>query len=82
MSGHNKWSSIKHKKAKTDAAKGKAFTKAVKEIIMAVKSGGGPDPEGNARLRLAIENAKKVNMPQDNIKRARINTYFKYIFFF
>lgn len=69
MSGHNKWSTIKHKKAKTDAAKGKAFTRAVREIISAVKEGGA-EPEGNARLRMAIENAKKVNMPKDNIQKA------------
>lgn len=69
MAGHNKWSSIKHKKAKTDAIKGKAFTKAVREIMAAVKEGGS-DAEGNARLRLAIEKAKQVNMPNDNIKKA------------
>ncbi|OGI09584.1 MAG: transcriptional regulator [Candidatus Margulisbacteria bacterium GWE2_39_32] len=69
MSGHNKWSTIKHKKAKTDAVKGKAFTKVAREIFAAVKEGGA-DPEGNSRLRLAIENAKKVNMPKDNIKNA------------
>ncbi|MFC1517952.1 YebC/PmpR family DNA-binding transcriptional regulator [Candidatus Margulisiibacteriota bacterium] len=69
MSGHNKWSTIKHKKAKTDAAKGKAFTKAAMEIMAAVKA-GGPDAGGNSRLRMAIQSGKDVNMPNDNIKRA------------
>lgn len=69
MSGHSKWSQIKHKKAHTDAKKGKAFTKIVKEISVAARFGGG-DPEGNPRLRTAIEKAKEVNMPHDNIKRA------------
>jgi len=70
MSGHNKWSKIKHIKAKTDAVKGKAFSKAALEIVAAVKEGGSDDPGMNARLRLAIDLAKKVNMPSDNIKRA------------
>jgi YebC/PmpR family DNA-binding regulatory protein len=69
MSGHSKWSQIKHKKANTDAKRGKAFTKLVKEITVAAKSGGG-DPDGNPRLRLAIDKAKEVNMPSDNIKKA------------
>lgn len=69
MSGHSKWSQIKHKKAHTDAKKGKAFTKIVKEISVAARFGGG-DPDGNPRLRTAIEKAKEVNMPHDNIKRA------------
>jgi YebC/PmpR family DNA-binding regulatory protein len=69
MSGHSKWAQIKHKKAHTDAKKGKAFTKIVKEISVAAKIGGG-DPEGNPRLRSAIEKAKEVNMPSENIKRA------------
>ena len=69
MSGHNKWSTIKHKKAKTDAVKGRAFTKISMEIMAAVKAGGA-DPDSNARLRLAIQNGKDVNMPNDNIKRA------------
>jgi YebC/PmpR family DNA-binding regulatory protein len=68
MSGHSKWSQIKHKKAATDAKKGKAFTKIVKEITVAARSGG--DPDGNPRLRLALEKAKEVNMPSDNIKKA------------
>ncbi|MDR3195459.1 MAG: YebC/PmpR family DNA-binding transcriptional regulator [Endomicrobium sp.] len=69
MSGHNKWASIKHKKAITDAKKGKAFTKIIREIVVAAKEGGA-QIENNARLRKAIENAKEVNMPQDNIKKA------------
>jgi YebC/PmpR family DNA-binding regulatory protein len=69
MSGHSKWSQIKHKKANTDAKKGKSFTKIVKEVTVAARSGGG-DPEGNPRLRLAIDKAKEVNMPSDNIKKA------------
>ncbi|MBI4843371.1 MAG: YebC/PmpR family DNA-binding transcriptional regulator, partial [Nitrospirae bacterium] len=69
MSGHSKWAGIKHKKAIVDAKKGKAFTKVSKEITVAAKIGGG-DPNMNARLRLAIDNAKSVNMPAENIKRA------------
>lgn len=69
MSGHSKWSSIKHKKASADAKRGNIFTKIVKEISVAARIGGG-DPEGNPRLRTAIEKAKEVNMPQDNMKRA------------
>lgn len=69
MSGHSKWAQIKHKKAHTDAKRGKVFTKIVKEIATAAKLGGG-DPDGNPRLRTAIENAKEVNMPHDNIKKA------------
>lgn len=69
MSGHNKWSSIKHKKGKADAQRGKAFTKITREIITAAKIGGG-DPGGNARLRQAILAAKAVNMPNDNVSRA------------
>ena len=69
MSGHSKWSSIKHKKALTDAKKGQQFTKVAREISIAAREGGG-NPEGNYRLRLAIEKARDVNMPQDNIKRA------------
>lgn len=69
MSGHSKWASIKHKKALTDAKKGKSFTKVVKELSVAARMGGG-DPDGNPRLRLAIDKAKEVNMPNDNIKRA------------
>jgi YebC/PmpR family DNA-binding regulatory protein len=69
MSGHSKWHSIKHKKAATDAKRGKMFTKLIKEITVAARTGGG-DPEGNARLRKAIADAKATNMPADNIKRA------------
>src|SRR3989440_4194908 len=69
MSGHSKWSSIKHKKALTDAKKGQQFTKMAREITIAAREGGG-NPEGNYRLRLAIEKARNVNMPQDNVKRA------------
>ena len=69
MSGHSKWSTIKRKKAATDAARGKAFTKVIKEITISARDGGG-DPASNPRLRLAIQNAKVANMPQDNITRA------------
>ena len=69
MAGHNKWSQIKHKKAKEDSKRGKAFTKVIKEIIMSAKEGGG-DPSGNARLRQLIEKAKHINMPLENITRA------------
>jgi YebC/PmpR family DNA-binding regulatory protein len=69
MSGHSKWAQIKHKKAHTDAKRGKIFTKIVKEISISARLGGG-DPEGNPRLRTAIEKAKEVNMPHENIKRA------------
>jgi YebC/PmpR family DNA-binding regulatory protein len=69
MSGHNKWSSIKHKKAAADAKRGKAFSKISKEITIAAKDGGG-DPNMNPRLRTAILAAKAVNMPQDNVTRA------------
>ncbi|MBA13214.1 MAG: YebC/PmpR family DNA-binding transcriptional regulator [SAR202 cluster bacterium] len=69
MSGHSKWSTIKHKKAATDAKRGKLFTKLSKEIIVAAKQGGS-DPEMNFRLRMAIQIAKDNNMPADNIDRA------------
>jgi YebC/PmpR family DNA-binding regulatory protein len=69
MSGHSKWASIKHKKAATDAKKGKVFTKIIREIVVAAKEGGS-QIENNARLRKAIEDAKEANMPQDNIKKA------------
>jgi YebC/PmpR family DNA-binding regulatory protein len=68
MAGHSKWANIKRKKEKTDAAKGKIFTKLSREIITAVKH-GGPDPQANFRLRLAIDQAKAANMPNDNINR-------------
>lgn len=69
MSGHSKWASIKHKKGAVDAKRGKIFTKIIKEITVAARLGGG-DPDGNPRLRTAIQAAKQVNMPQDNIIRA------------
>lgn len=69
MSGHSKWSTIKHKKAKEDAKRGKIFTKLVREITVAAREGGG-DPAGNPRLRLILDKAKEVNMPLDNIARA------------
>ncbi|MFT7587660.1 MAG: YebC/PmpR family DNA-binding regulatory protein, partial [Cellvibrionaceae bacterium] len=69
MSGHNKWSSIKHRKGAQDAKRGKVFTRLGKEITIAARSGGG-DPEFNASLRLAIDRGKAANMPKDNIDRA------------
>lgn len=69
MSGHNKWSTIKHKKGAADAKRGKIFTKLIKEITVAAKLGGG-DPGGNPRLRTAVDKAKAENMPKDNIDRA------------
>jgi YebC/PmpR family DNA-binding regulatory protein len=69
MSGHSKWHSIKHKKAAIDSKRGRAFTKFIKEITIAARIGGG-DVEGNPRLRKAIADAKTLNMPADNIKRA------------
>jgi YebC/PmpR family DNA-binding regulatory protein len=69
MSGHSKWSSIKHKKAATDAKRGQLFTKLARDITMAAKQ-GDPDPATNANLRLAVQKAKQANMPNDNIDRA------------
>ncbi|MDP4189322.1 MAG: YebC/PmpR family DNA-binding transcriptional regulator [Bacteroidota bacterium] len=69
MSGHNKWSTIKRKKGALDAKRSKIFSKIIKEIMIAIKE-GGPEPDNNPRLRLAIQNAKGVNMPKDNIQRA------------
>ena len=69
MSGHSKWHSIKHKKAAIDSKRGRAFTKYIKEITIAARIGGG-DADGNPRLRKAILDAKTLNMPADNIKRA------------
>jgi YebC/PmpR family DNA-binding regulatory protein len=69
MSGHSKWATIKHKKGAADARRGKIFTKLIKEITVAARTGGG-DPDGNPRLRAAITAAKAENMPADNIKRA------------
>jgi len=68
MSGHSKWATIKHKKGALDAKRGKTFTRIIKEITIAARSGG--DPDGNPRLRTAIAAAKAVSMPADNIKRA------------
>jgi YebC/PmpR family DNA-binding regulatory protein len=69
MSGHNKWSTIKRKKGAIDAKRSKIFSRIIKEISIAVKEGGA-DPDGNARLRLALNNARGANMPKDNIQRA------------
>ena len=70
MSGHSKWANIKHKKEKTDAQRGKIFTKIGREIAIAVREGGGADPEQNSRLRDVIAKAKAANMPNDNINRS------------
>lgn len=70
MSGHNKWSTIKNKKAKTDAAKGKIFTKIGREIVIAVKTGGSGDPNLNSKLKDVVAKAKAANMPNDNIMRS------------
>ncbi len=69
MSGHNKWSSIKHKKAREDSKRGAIFTKIIKELTIAAREGGG-NPDANPRLRLAIERAKDANMPKQNIEKA------------
>lgn len=69
MSGHNKWSSIKHKKGAADAKRGKLFSKLIKEITIAARIGGG-DPDGNARLRTVLDKARTSNMPKDNVDRA------------
>ena len=69
MSGHSKWSTIKRKKGAADAKRSKIFSRVVKEIQVSVRE-GGPDPDANPRLRLAIQNAKGVNMPKENIQRA------------
>src|SRR6185437_7190360 len=74
MAGHSKWANIKHRKAKSDAKKGKIFSRLAKEIISAVKVGGSPDPKSNPRLRLVLQKARAVNLPNDiidrNIKKA------------
>lgn len=70
MSGHSKWSTIKRKKGALDQKRGKIFTRCIHEITVAVKEGGGGDPAANARLRLAVDKARSVNMPADNIARA------------
>ena len=69
MSGHSKWHTIKHKKGAADAKRGKVFTRIIKELTVAARNGGG-DPDSNPRLRTVIADAKQVNMPADNIKRA------------
>src|SRR5688500_14932762 len=69
MSGHSKWSTIKRKKAAVDAARGKVFTKIIRELTVAAREGGG-DPNANPRLRTAVDNARAVNMPADNIQKA------------
>ena len=69
MSGHSKWATIKHKKAATDAKRGRAFTKVIREITIAARVGGG-DPTSNPRLRSAIAAGKNENMPNENIERA------------
>jgi YebC/PmpR family DNA-binding regulatory protein len=69
MSGHNKWSTIKRKKGATDSKRSKIFSRIIKEINIAVKE-GGPDSDGNPKLRLAISNAKGANMPKENVQRA------------
>lgn len=69
MSGHSKWAGIKHKKGLVDAQRGRLFSKLNKEIMLAAKQ-GGKDPDGNARLRLAIQKAREANMPGENIKKA------------
>lgn len=74
MAGHSKWANIKHRKERSDAKKGKIYSRIAKEIISAVKVGGGPDPKGNPRLRLALIKAREANVPNDvidrNIKKA------------
>jgi len=70
MSGHSKWATIKHQKAANDAARGKLFSKLVKAIQIAVKTGGGTSPDTNPKLRVAIDAARAANMPKDNIDRA------------
>ncbi|WP_084233949.1 YebC/PmpR family DNA-binding transcriptional regulator [Papillibacter cinnamivorans] len=69
MSGHSKWKNILHKKEKTDSQRAKVFTKMSREIIVAVKEGGGPDPAANSRLKDCIAKARAVNVPSDNIRR-------------
>ena len=70
MSGHSKWHTIKHKKGALDAKRGKIFTKLIKEITVAARTGGSGDPNQNARLRKAVNDAKAANMPNDTIDRA------------
>ena len=68
MAGHSKWANIKHRKGRADLKKGKMFSRVTKEIISAVKQ-GGPDPKSNPKLRVALQKAKEVNLPNDNIER-------------
>lgn len=70
MAGHSKWANIKHKKARSDERRGKEFTKVAKEITIAAKTGGSGDPDTNAKLKLAVQKAKGINMPNENITRA------------
>ena len=70
MSGHSKWSTIKHQKGATDVKRGALFTKLSRDLALAVRDGGGPDPDMNFRLRLVVDKARSSNMPQDNINRA------------
>ncbi len=70
MAGHSKWKQIKRQKAVVDARRGSLFTKLGREITMAVRAGGGPDPDSNARLRLAVQKARESNMPADIVERA------------
>ena len=70
MAGHSKWANIKHRKARQDAVKGRAWSKCSRAIMAAVRSSGDPDPDTNLKLRYAIEDAKSVNMPKDTIKKA------------
>ena len=69
MSGHNKWSTIKQKKGKNDAARAKVFTKIGRELIVAIKTGGSADPSVNSKLKDTIAKAKAANVPNDNIER-------------
>jgi transcriptional/translational regulatory protein YebC/TACO1 len=69
MAGHSKWANIKRKKSKIDAQRGKLFTRLSREIIVAARN-GGPDPDGNMRLKTAIQKAKEANIPSENINRA------------
>ena len=70
MSGHSKWSTIKHQKGAADVKRGSLFTKLSRDIVLAVRQGGSGDPDTNFRLRLTIDKARSSNMPQDNIIRA------------
>ena len=75
MAGHSKWANIKHRKARQDASRAKVWTKVIREITVAAK--GGPDPEDNPRLRLALEKANQANMPKDTIKRMKIREFLR-----